>query len=106
MVDKMLSDKDSQFLNYLYTATKEGKIPWQPTAADDQFTASLKGKYNVVVGSGREGTWLKMANDQQQVMLFVANRDDARDRVDDIFDAARRAAFDVDAAIDDIIGGD
>jgi hypothetical protein len=106
MVNDMVPEKDSQFLDYLSTATDEGNIRWQPTASEDQFTASLKGKYNVVVGRGRGGSWLKMSNDQEQVMLFIANEDDPGDRVEHIFNGARRVALDVDAAIDDIIKGE
>ncbi|MBZ5504186.1 MAG: hypothetical protein LAO78_01750 [Acidobacteriia bacterium] len=99
----MITDKDSTFLDYLVTATNEGKIRWQPTATDDQFTASLKGKYNVVIGTGRAGRWLRMSNVRDQVMLFINSDDDPTDRVEAIFDAARRDALDVDTAIDEII---
>ena len=102
-VNDMLSGKDSQFLTYLSTATDAGRIPWQPTAADDQFTASLRGKYNVVVGTSREGAWLRMSNEQDQVMLFITNMDDPTDRVERILNAARRIALNVDTAIDEII---
>jgi hypothetical protein len=101
----MVSEKDGQFLDYLLTATEAGKIPWQPTAADDQFTTSFKGKYNVLVGTGREGPWLKMSNETDQIMLFISNADDPTDRVERIFGAARRIALNVDIAIDEIIQG-
>jgi hypothetical protein len=106
MVSEMVSDKDSEFLEYLSTATDERKIRWQPTAAEDQFTSSFKGKYNVIVGTGRAGSWLKMTNQLEQVMLFISNEDDPQGRVDQIFDVARRVALNVDTAIDDIIKGD
>jgi hypothetical protein len=103
MMNEMITEKDSRFLDYLLNATDEGKIRWQPTAADDQFTASLKGKYNVVTGTGRGGRWLRMSNDREQVMLFISNDDDPASRIEAIFDAARRDALDVDTAIDEII---
>src|SRR6266851_8024036 len=103
MVSDMMSEKDGQFLDYLSTATDAGKIPWQPTAADNQFTSSFKGKYNVVVGAGRDGHWLRMSNDQDQVMLFITSNDDPTDRVERIFAVARRIALNVDTAIDEII---
>jgi hypothetical protein len=103
MVNDMVSEKDSQFLDYLSATTDAGRIPWQPTAAENQFTASFKGKYNVVVGTGREGSWLKMTNELEQAMLFIADGEDPRGRVEHIFDAARRIALNVDTAIDEII---
>jgi hypothetical protein len=102
-VNDMLSEKDNQFLTYLSTATEAGKIPWQPTATANQFTASLRGKYNVMVGTDRDGPWLRMSNDQDQVMLFISSLEDPTDRVDRIFNAARRIALNVDTAIDEII---
>jgi hypothetical protein len=99
----MLSQKDLDFLTYLSTATDTGKIPWQPTAADDQFTASLRGKYSVLVGTGRDGPWLRMSNDQGQVMLFITSMEDPGDRVERILGGARRVALNVDTAIDEII---
>jgi hypothetical protein len=102
----MISDKDAQFLDYLIVATRGGKIPWQATAGEDQFTASLKGKYNVVVGAGRQGLWIKMTNADNQTMLLITDDNDPAGRVQDVFDEARRSAFDVDAAIDDIVHGE
>ncbi len=106
MVNDMLSAKDNDFLNYLRDASEAGKIRWQPTAGESQFTASLKGKYNVVTGTDHDGPWLKMTNEQDQMMLFIHANDDAADRVERIFVAARRVGLDVDAAIDDIISGE
>jgi hypothetical protein len=99
----MISQKDAQFLDYLSTATEAGKISWQPTAGEDQYTAGLKGKYIIVAGSGREGRWVKMTNVDNQTMLFISDDDDPAGRVYDVFNKARRAALQVDAAIDDIV---
>jgi hypothetical protein len=106
MVNDMVSAKDSEFLNYLRDASEAGRIRWQATAGENQFTASLKGKYNVVTGTDDDGPWLKMTNEQDQMMLFIHANDDPADRVDRIFIAARRVGLDVDAAIDDIIAGE
>jgi hypothetical protein len=106
MVNDMVSEKDAQFLDYLSTATDAGKVRWQPTAANDQFTASMRGKYNVVVSRTSGSYWLRMVNDQEQEMLSIDNDADPRDRVMHIFNAARRVALDVDAAIDAIIKED
>jgi hypothetical protein len=106
MVNDMVSEKDSQLLDYLSAGTDAGRIRWQPTAVDDEFTTSFKGKYNVVVSRTRTGFYLVMVNDQEQEMLSIDNDDDARSRVRDIFNGARRTALNVDTAIDDIIRGE
>src|ERR1700733_10058810 len=102
----MVLQKDIDFLNYLITATDAGKIPWQSTASDDQFMASLKGKYVVVVAAGRDGAWLRMSNDQAQTMLFITSAEDPGDYVERILNGARRVALNVDTAIDEIIHED
>jgi len=100
----MVSEKDRQFLDYLANATDAGKIRWQPTASDDQYTASLRGKYNIVLGRNRNGFSLRMTNEQDQEMLSLTDDDDVR--VTRIFTAARRVALDVDSAIDEILRGE
>ena len=44
-----------------------------------------------------------MSNEQEQVMLSIRNYDDQLNRVEQIFDSARRIALNVDTAIDEII---
>lgn len=102
----MITEKDSKLLDYLLENTAAGKIRWQPTASDDQFTASFKGKYNVVITSGRSDYYLRMEDDAEREMLAISNEEDDRNRVHDIFQAARRIALDVDAAIDEITRGE
>jgi hypothetical protein len=99
----MVGEKDAKLLDFLLTSTEAGKVPWQPTAADNQFTASFRGKYNVLVGTGSNGPWLRMANEQDQVMLYILNNEDPMDRIERIFESARRIALNVDTAIDEII---
>jgi hypothetical protein len=103
MVIEMISDKDSKLLNFLIRTTEDGKTAWEPTASEDQFTTSIKGKYNIVVGLGRDGHYLKMLDAQERVMLMIRDDDDPQERVTDIFEAARRVALNVDTAIDDIL---
>jgi hypothetical protein len=108
MVNDMISAKDSDLLNYIVAASELGKIRWQPTAGGNEFTASFKGKYNVVVGISDEpeGPYLNLKNENNQMMLFIHENDDPSGRVGRIFISARRDALDVDAAIDDIIKGE
>lgn len=103
MVTEMIGEKDGKFLDFLLSSTNAGKVAWQPTAADNQFTASFRGKYNVLVGLSQNDPWLRMSNEQEQVMLFIRDYDDQLSRVGQIFEAARRIALSVDTAIDEII---
>jgi len=106
MVNEMIPEKDIQLLEYLLAATSSGKIRWEPTAAENQFTAGFKGKYSIVVSRTRTGYWLAMVNDKEQEMLSISNDDDPASRVEALFNAARRVALDVDTAIEDIIKGE
>lgn len=102
----MITEKDSTLLDYLLGGTNAGTIRWAPTAVDNQFTTSFKGKYNVVVTGGQQDYYLRMENDAGQIMLSVRDGEDNFNRVRDIFLGARRIGLDVDAAIDEITSGE
>lgn len=98
----MVTEKDRELITFLLGATLAGQLRWVSTAKEDQFTASLKGKYNITVERARDNTCrLRMVNAQMQEMLFLTSNDEVM--VDDLFEASRRAALNVDAAIDEII---
>ena len=45
----MLDAKDTQLIEGLIRATQEGKVRWIATAKLQEFTASFRGKYSVLV---------------------------------------------------------
>lgn len=44
-----LDPKDTKLIDELTKATRSGRIKWSPTAKSDEFTASFRGKFSVVV---------------------------------------------------------
>jgi beta-xylosidase len=107
----MPAEKDLALLSFLIQATKEGKIPWEPTARQDEFTVSLKGKFNVLVkhfierdGWEQNDAWslTLFRNDNELTVLTNSIYADVRE----LFEAARRYSLNVDEAIDEIIEGE
>ena len=71
------------------------------TAREDEFVTAVKGKYKLKVM--RLGTdYLQMLDKDDKLLLSITA--DEYGPVTDLFESARRAALNVDEAIDDIIG--
>lgn len=45
----MATDKDIALVNFLLSETEKGNVRWEATARLDEFTTSLRGKYNITV---------------------------------------------------------
>ncbi|PYT51583.1 MAG: hypothetical protein DMG43_13590 [Acidobacteria bacterium] len=99
----MLTNKDTEFIQYLMESTREGKLRWEPTAVTNEFATSLKGKYKINVRMLGPTRVITMADLDDRELLTVTSEDYAP--VWDLFDAARRVALDVDSAIDEILKG-
>lgn len=101
-VSDMVTDKDRSLLNFLTDQTRGGSLNWQPTAEENQFTVSIKGKYSVVMGDRGGGyTYLKLINENEQQLVEISSLD--TDMVEPLYEFVRRKALDVDRAIDDIL---
>ncbi len=100
----MATTKDIQLIDHLLERTLAGQIDWQPTANQNQFTASFKGKYSLSVHQAPESynCWLTMDDADGRRMHRITDHEYSR--VDELYDAARRRAYKVDEAIDDILG--
>lgn len=115
----MSQDKDREFLEQLIEATRDGRIAWEPTATLDEFTASFRGKYIVIVakGSGDRYT-LRLLDESGREMLSLEgkyeeipgypNLEPALDpnflRTKELFELARRTGLHVEEAMADILG--
>lgn len=111
----MATEKDIDLINFLLAETEKGNIRWEATARLEQFTTSLKGKYNVTIDrriAGTFGTPTASPNDSPYSLRltdaedreFLALTEDDYARIKDLFDLARRRSLNVDAAIDEILG--
>jgi hypothetical protein len=105
----MISAKDQDFIDRLIEATVPGgRIKWEPTATQNQYVSTFKGKwilyvdeYEVKEGRGNYYT-LKMTDLNDREMLNFTNGDYSG--VKGLYESARRAALRVDEAISDIMG--
>src|SRR5580658_10510054 len=106
----MATEKDIAFALYMIKLTKEGKLKWEATAGPAEFTASLKGKYTVVIG--RPSSIIRYATDTEYYFKLIdqsgqelirLTEEDYREVVQ-LFDLARRTSLNVDAIIDEILG--
>jgi hypothetical protein len=101
MVNEMVTQKDLDLLRFLADATTKGKMTWQPTAQENAFTASLKGKYNVVMSKPNTLSYLKLMDVYDQELVEITSLD--TDEVEQLYEYVRRKALDVDRVIDDIL---
>jgi hypothetical protein len=104
----MPTEKDIQFLQFIYDQTKDRKIHWEATADESKFVVAFKGKYKVTVDRAwdneREETYyyLTLVDDTEKELLKIWDEDGKLVR--DLFSLAQRDALNVDAAIDEIMG--
>jgi hypothetical protein len=105
----MATEKDQALVQFLLRGTQGGRVKWEPTAVQEQYATSFKGKYTVTVDRGEQRSGepyffltLKDSDDRQ---LLELNDSQCRD-VATLFFRAARASLNVDAAIDEIIGED
>jgi hypothetical protein len=100
----MITEKDRALLQYLVDGTARGTLRWEPTAQDQEFTAALRGKYSAIVKRNfLDGTdTLRLENSAGEVMLNLDDREEQL--VEDLWELARRNAYSVDKAIDEILG--
>jgi hypothetical protein len=107
----MATEKDIAFSVYILKLTEEGKLKWEPTARGNEFTASLKGKYSVVLRKGFPGRFiaaegdpeydLRLLDENEQELVRLTENENAY--IVQLFDLARRSSLNVDAIIDEIL---
>jgi len=100
------SPQDIRLIDKLIEGTGAGKIDWQATAVDSQYTASFKGKWSVLVTEYNPGgaeTWwsVTIQDSDEREMLRMTEEDYLPVRK--LYEAARRSALNVDEAIKDIL---
>ena len=97
----MATAKDILLVKFLLEETEAGRVKWEFTATEDEFVTALKGKYKMIVA--RIGQcYLRMEDRDEKLLLSISSEEYGQ--VEELFYLARRMAFNVDAAIDDILG--
>ena len=97
-----ITEKDGALLAFLIQETADNELRWKPTANSNEFTTTLRGKYIVTVRRFQKDR-LYLENSDGETMLSISEDDTAR--VEELYELARRQAFKVDEAIDEILGG-
>jgi hypothetical protein len=108
----MATEKDIALAAYLLKLSQEGKLKWEPTARTDEFTASLRGKYNIVVSMCSVGFVgiryehdpkysLRLVDENEQELVRMTETDYFE--VVQLFELARRKSLNVDVVIDEIL---
>ena len=105
-----MTEKDFELLSTLTKATEGGRVEWTPTATDNEFTSSFKGKFNVTIRKTDPGSFrFEMVDSlgRQLLLVYIDNHQSnwqEVEKVSGLFEMAQRQALAVDAAIDEIIG--
>lgn len=111
----MATEKDIALAQHLMRLSKEGSLKWESTAATNEFTASIMGKYNILVRRGWAGlSAVRYEGDPEYILTLTDNNGQELVRLTEsdyieviqLFDLARRISLNVDAAIDEILGRD
>jgi hypothetical protein len=45
----MVDTQALEFFNSIHAKTKDGKVPWQPTADENEYVASVGGEFSLVI---------------------------------------------------------
>jgi hypothetical protein len=96
----MISSKDILLVKFLAEATETGRIKWESTAEANQFVTALKGKYKIEL-TKLGPCYMKMVDKDDKELLALSSDDYGQ--VADLYELARRVAFSVDDAIDEIV---
>lgn len=100
----MANDKDVALFEFVAKQTELGALTWEPTAWPDQFTTSIKGKYNITVDKSQKGSyWMTLLDASGRQLLVI--RDDELN-VEYLYNKAARASLNVDQVIDEILKDD
>ena len=105
-----MTDKDHALISTLIKGTEIGRMEWTPTALENEFTASVKGKFNVTIHRLDPSSFhFQMVDQSGRELLGVYINQDSTpyydySHMESLFEIAQRQALAVDAAIDEIIG--
>lgn len=101
----MATAKDIEFVDFIFQKTEDRKVNWEATANEDEFVASFKGKYKLLIqrikGPMGNDFRLTLVDDSERDLLVVP--DDEYPRVRVLYNLALRNSLQVDAAIDEIM---
>jgi len=99
----MITPKDRDLVDFLMSATEQGTLRWEATADPHRFTVALRGEYSADIVLNPNGPdYLELRDAEGDVILGI-NQGEYQ-RMASLFQLARRSAYNVDKAIDEILG--
>lgn len=104
-----MTEKDGKFIEALVVATQAGRVKWEPTAVEDEYTTSFKGKFSVLTKKTPPDWYgVQVVDSGEREMLEYSGREDdlGYERwtlIRTLFDLSRRNALAVDEALDEFI---
>jgi|SRR5882672_3828710 len=103
MVITVPTEKDQEFVRFLLDSTRNGKMQWEPTAEPNQFTTTLQAKYTVLMARVHSTSELILKDDADQELVKVNSI--YVEEVEELYEFVRRQALNVDAVLDNLMGG-
>lgn len=104
LVITMPTEKDIEFVKFLFESTKQGKVQWEPTARQNEFTTSLQGKYRVFTNNPTGYPMIELWDDADQTLLNLNSIEVGV--VAELYEFVRRKALNVDAVLDNLMRGE
>jgi hypothetical protein len=110
----MADDQTIKFFEGVLSKSREGRIPWKPTAEESNFIAAIGGQYILSVSAFQaKDQW---GNKSQHYALILRDQDDVelttvtdtdegviRDDLRELYETARRRALNVDEKIGGVL---
>ena len=97
----MLSEKDQHFIRTLHQATSTRRVVWHQSSTVDRYATTFLSKYDVALEKQGDGSRLRMTDHLERELLSVGSTEYVG--IGELFETVRRALYNVDAAIDEII---
>jgi hypothetical protein len=103
----MPSISDNELISRLLEATSMKLVPWEKGSVVDQFSAKYAGKWALTIDKSNEpdspyvNYWLALTNAEGEEILKIFSSDE--ERLDELFEMARRRALKVDEALSDLL---
>jgi hypothetical protein len=109
----MADDQTVKFFEGVLSKTREGRIPWKPTAEESNYIAAIGGQY--VLSVSAYDTTDSWGNTARHYALILRDRDDelttatdtdqgiSSDDLRELYESARRKALNVDEKIDSVL---
>lgn len=104
----MPTEKDVQFLTFVFDNTSNGKLHWEATADPTKFVVSFKGKYKVTVDradddQGNYNYWLTLFDESDRELLLLSS---PRSSIKELYELAKRTSLNTDSVLDEIMRSD